>query len=382
MDFGPIEWRPKFATKQGENALCAPTPFLAIKEEEMMKNMNKMMELMKQWPNVDLRPHFKAHKSVDIAKQQIKLGAVGICCQTLTEAESAVYGGSIEDVFISNEVIGVGKVKRVVQLALKSKISICVDNEENIKDLSQLAKESNANLDLVIEVNVGQDRCGIKPGADVVPLAKLVESLPNVHFKGIQAYHGWNQHVRSAAERKERTNTVAGLAQKTVECLQSANIKCPYITGGGTGTFPYEAGTGLFTEIQPGSYVFMDADYNRNLNEKETFYSGFVQSLFIYTTVQSITGDERAVVDSGMKAASLDSGPPLVAGKEDSVIYHSGGDEHGILRPNDGFKVGQVIQLIPGHCDPTVNLHDVYYLIDGNEKVKAILPVNARDAGV
>lgn len=312
MEFGPIKWRPEFNTKTGENASRIPTPFLAIKEEAMMKNMSKVMEMLKSWPNVKLRPHYKAHKSVDIAKQQVKLGAIGICCQTLVEAESAVYGGKILDVFISNEVIGFGKVERIIKMALKSKISICVDNEENIKELSEKAKEYDTNIDLVIEINVGQDRCGIKPGSDAVPLAKLIQSLPNVNFKGIQAYHGWNQHVRSASERKEKTDTVASLARQTVEHLKSAGIECPYVTGGGTGTFPCEASTGIFTEIQPGSYIFMDADYNKNLNESQRYIDDFEQSLFIYTTVQSITGDERAVVDAGMKAASLDSGPPLV----------------------------------------------------------------------
>ncbi|KAK2141581.1 hypothetical protein LSH36_1074g00003 [Paralvinella palmiformis] len=235
-------------------------------------------------------------------------------------------------------------------------------------------------MDCVVEVNVGQDRCGVEPGKPAVELAKHILELPNVTFKGIQCYQGWNQHVRKIPDRKEAVGVVIKKTRDTLQAFKEAGIDCPYVTGGGTGTYLFEADSGVFTEVQPvsflivfakGSYIFMDADYNKNLDVTGNFAKDFVQSLYVLGTIQSVTKEDRAVIDAGMKAVE---GHP-------NTVYNIGGDEHGILIPGSGYKVGDLVMLIPGHCDPTVNMYD--WLIGiRDSKVESLWPVLGRGPGV
>ncbi|XP_078607741.1 3-hydroxy-D-aspartate aldolase-like [Branchiostoma floridae x Branchiostoma japonicum] len=355
------------------------TPALVVDMEKLHMNLKIMPQSMSSFGSVAVRPHAKAHKCATLALLQVSHGAVGMCAQTLTEAEAMVYGG-VQDVLVSNQIIGHSKLLRFATLAHHAKMSLCVDNEENIRELSNIAKDLNVTIGAVVEVNVGQDRCGVEPGPEVPRLAKLVQELPNLTFVGVQCYQGLNQHVRKAADRQAATDTVVEKSKRALMALEDAGIKCDYVTGGGTGTYLYEAGSGVFTEVQPGSYVFMDADYGRNFGEDGQPVHQFHQSLFVLTTVQSVTAGNRAVVDAGMKAVSLDSGEPLVYPTSE-VIYHCGGDEHGILRPPANYKVGDRVWLIPGHCDPTVNLYDWIVGVRKN-KVEALWPITGRGPGI
>ncbi|GFN84648.1 alanine racemase [Plakobranchus ocellatus] len=229
------------------------TPALIVCLDELEENLRRMEESMKLYPGVKYRPHAKAHKCPVLGHLQLKYGASGLCCQTLTEAEAMVEGG-IQDIFISNQVIGPSKLLRVASLARLARISLCVDSEGNIEDLSAAASKFGKNLDLVVEVNVGQDRAGVETGKDVVRLAQKIQALPNVNFKGIQCYNGWNQHIRAASEKKAAVDLVVEKSKTVLQALKDSGIECNYVTGGGTGTYQYEAASGVFTEVQPISF--------------------------------------------------------------------------------------------------------------------------------
>ncbi|KAH9508989.1 hypothetical protein Btru_048483 [Bulinus truncatus] len=362
----------------GDPVCQIETPALVVCLKKLEENLNTMKEAMKIYPNVKLRPHAKTHKCPTLGRLQIKLGAVGLCCQKLTEAEAMVQAG-IENILLSNQVINKKKLLRLASLARHAHIAVCVDSEKNIEDISEAAKTLDVHLDIVIEVNVGTYRCGVEPGPDVVLLAKKVISLPNVHFKGLHCYNGKNQHIRSLADRQSAVDEVVEKTKLALSLLKEHGIECNYVTGGGTGTFHLEAASGVFTEVQPGSYVFMDVDYGKNLDKEEKFISEFQQSLYVLSTVQSVA-DNRAVVDVGLKAVSLDSGVPTLKGSDDQV-YISGGDEHGIIVPPGDLKVGDQVWLIPGHCDPTVNMHEwIVGMRDG--KVESIWPIGGRGPGI
>lgn len=355
------------------------TPALIVCLDELEANLKKMSDIMKKYPGVNYRPHAKAHKCPLLGQLQLKHGAPGLCCQTLTEAEAMVEGG-IQDIFISNEVVEESKVLRVASLAKFATISLCVDSEKNIEDLNSAATKLHVNLDLVVEVNVGQDRSGVEPGEDVLKLAQKVQALPNVNFKGLQCYNGWNQHIRKVADRKAAIDLVILKTKKAIQILKDNGIECNYITGGGTGTFELEAASGVFTEVQPGSYVFMDVDYSKNLDESGSPVSDFLQSLFVLSTVQSVTPGIRAILNTGLKGVSLDSGVPKVCADTD-LEFFNGGDEHGIVKPSGSLKVGDQVWLIPGHCDPTVNMHNWIVGVRGGV-VECLWPITGRGPGV
>ncbi|XP_076466991.1 3-hydroxy-D-aspartate aldolase-like [Babylonia areolata] len=363
----------------GELVENIDTPALVVCLEKMEENVERMKAAMAKHSGVDLRPHVKTHKCPEIGRIQMKAGAVGLCCQTVTEAEAMVSGGN-PDVFISNQVIGESKLHRVASLAKQSTISLCVDDASNLQDISDVAQKMGVSLQVVVEMDIGGKRCGVETGEEAVKLAKLATSLPGVSFKGLHCYNGINQHVRSHADRKNNVAELVNRTRKALEALKSAGIECNYVTGGGTGSFHFEAASQVFTEVQPGSYIMMDADYARNLVEDGNFYSEFVQSLYVLTTVQSVSADgSRAVVDAGMKAVSLDSGVPLVSQHPD-LTYNNGGDNHGVLTPGGGLKVGAQLWLVPGHCDPTVNLYDWIVGLRGGH-VECVWPVAGRGPG-
>ncbi|XP_055895581.1 3-hydroxy-D-aspartate aldolase-like isoform X2 [Biomphalaria glabrata] len=362
----------------GDSVTDVETPALLVCLKKLEQNLNTLKEAMKAYPSVKLRPHAKTHKCAMLARLQIQSGAVGLCCQKLTEAEALVQGG-IQDVLLSNQVINKKKLLRLASLARSAHIAVCVDSERNIEDLSEAAKTLDVMLDIVIEVNVGGFRCGVEPGPDVARLAKKVMSLPNIRFKGLHCYNGRNQHIRSLADRQAAVNEVIEKTKLALSALKESEIECNYVTGGGTGTFHLEAASEVFTEVQPGSYVFMDVDYGLNLDGEEKFVSEFQQSLYILSTVQSVA-ENRAIVDVGLKAVSLDSGVPTVKNSGDQV-YISGGDEHGVIVPPGDLKVGDQLWLIPGHCDPTVNMHEwIVGMRDG--RVESIWPIGGKGPGI
>jgi len=354
------------------------TPALLLDLDAFERNLDRLHQSLAGF-KVRVRPHAKSHKCPEIALRQMARGAVGVCCQKVSEAEAMVEGG-VMNVMVSNEVIGAGKIARLAALGKRARVSVCVDDAQNIADLDAAARAARATLDVLIEVNVGANRCGVNPGQPVVELANRITASKNLRFAGLHAYQGAAQHARTPAERHDAISKAAQQVRMTLEMLHEYGIKPEFITGAGTGTYLHEAGSGIYNEIQPGSYIFMDADYNRNLDEDGKPLRYFEQSLFVWTTVMSHAVAERAVVDAGLKALSVDSGMPLVADLP-GVEFLRASDEHGVLRlpAETKVKVGDKIRLIPGHCDPTVNLYDWIVGVRG-DKVESVWPVTARGA--
>ncbi len=353
------------------------TPSLILELGAFERNLARLKESLAN-ATVAVRPHAKSHKCPEIALRQIALGAVGVCCQKVSEAEAMIDGG-VADVLIANEVVGAPKLERLAALAKRARIAVCADDAGNVAALDAAARAAGVKLDVLVEINVGANRCGVEPGAAAVALARRIAEAKSLRFGGLQAYHGSAQHLRGVGERRAAVDAAVAKVKATLAGLDAAGIRCPKVTGAGTGTYAFEAASSVYTEIQPGSYIFMDADYAKN-EWTESGIPRFEHSLFVWTTVMSRTTPDRAIVDAGLKASSVDSGMPRVAAA-DGAEYVRASDEHGVLKLNGaaGYAVGDQLKLIPGHCDPTVNLYDDLVCVrDG--RVEAIWPISARGA--
>ena len=356
------------------------TPALIIDLDAFERNLRALPAKIADKP-VKLRPHSKTHKTPIIALKQMALGAVGVCCQKVSEAEALVAGG-VSDILVANEVVGSIKLNKLAALARHASIGVCVDDAGNIADLEDAAVQFDAHIKVLIEIDVGAGRCGVAPGEAALALAQTLSRSKHLQFDGLQAYQGSAQHIRSHDERRQAIERAVAHASRTKALIESHGIACPRITGAGTGSFEFEAASSVYTELQCGSYVFMDADYNRNLDAGGQAQPQFDQSLFIWTTVMSRPTPDRAVVDAGLKALSIDSCLPVVTDYPE-VNYARASDEHGKLEirnpSQEGFDVGDKIRLTPGHCDPTVNLYDWYVGVRG-QRVECLWPVAARGA--
>jgi 3-hydroxy-D-aspartate aldolase len=353
------------------------TPCLVLELDAFERNLRRLPESL-AGRDILLRPHAKSHKCAEIARRQIALGAVGVCCQKVSEAEALIAEG-IDDVLIANEVVGAPKLKLLTALAKRARIKVCADDAGNIAELDLAARAASIKLDVLVEIDVGAHRCGVPPGAPAVDLAQQIATCANLNFAGLQAYQGAAQHMRKVADRREAIAHATADVQVTKKLLAATGIRCDYVTGAGTGTYAFEAASSVYNELQAGSYIFMDADYARN-EWTESGIPRFEHSLFVWTTVMSASAAGRAVVDAGLKASSVDSGMPHVADYAD-VDYMKASDEHGLLQISGAtrLKVGDKLRLIPGHCDPTVNLYD-WYVCVRNGVVEALWPVTARGA--
>jgi len=359
------------------------TPALILDLDAFERNLVTMAAYT-QGHGVRLRPHAKTHKSPEIALRQIAHGAVGQCCQKVSEAEILVEGG-VMDVLVSNEVTGAFKLDRLARLARQAKISLCVDHLDGVREAAEAAARNDVVLDVLVEIDVGGRRCGVAPGETAVRLAEAIARSNTLRFGGLQAYHGTAQHMRSIDERREAIERAGLGARNTVERLAQAGLACGVVSGAGTGTFEIESQSGIWNEIQAGSYIFMDADYARNRQADGTPFRTFEHALFILTGVMSKPVPDRAVVDAGHKAAAIDSGLPTPFRRE-GVVYTKPSDEHGVLTGDPAVLPhrGDRLLLVPGHCDPTVNLHDWYVCVRGlhtaDAHVEALWPVAARGA--
>jgi 3-hydroxy-D-aspartate aldolase len=407
-------YQAKCEVKIGDSVESLDTPVLVVELDAFEKNLLGMKQLVQEagnklteQPTIRMRPHFKTHKSPAVAYLQVQNGAQGICCAKLTEVEALVNGSysSVNwDILLTNSIVGEPKLVRLGKVAqqMKSKpnhplLAICADNIQNIHDYLRIAKEYDVQFNIYTEINVGQNRCGIDNLEEFVQIVQeIVKNEPHLHFQGIHAYQGANQHVRSYDER--RHNVVGPIKQRLEECLRllnEQNITCPIITGAGTGSFQFEIESGIYNEVQVGSYLFMDVDYTLNLGQDSQLVNQFDQSLFMYSRVNSINAKSdispRLIVDAGLKSLSLDSGLPWVHAPEatEPLEYISQGDEHGMIVPKgatkfqnpDQFKLGQIIKLIPGHCDPTINM-STHMVGVRNGKVETIWYVEGRGIGL
>lgn len=371
------------------------TPALVIDLDAMERNLAKMATFAHE-KHIRWRPHAKLHKSAELALLQIQAGAVGVCVQKTAEAEAMVAGG-VCDVYISNEVISLSKLERIAHMALaleakNGKLAIAVDSLEGVRRLANvLTAAINTTtspvrplIDVFVEIDVGQGRCGVAPGQAALELAQEIVRHRCLHFAGLQAYHGRAQHLRSPAERQQAIGQAVIHARNTRRNIEAAGIRVGLVTGAGTGTFALETASGVYGELQAGSFLFMDADYTANQPDLTAAAPAFEHALFVKSQVIS-THPTHAVCDAGHKSHAVDSGLPLVAGL--NLDFDNGGDEHGILRPHTPGTalpaLGDTVWLIPGHCDPTVNLHDFMVGVRGGlaqGTVERIIRVDARGA--
>lgn len=360
------------------------TPALLIDLDAFERNLQTMAAAVAK-AGVRLRPHAKTHKSPVIGLKQMALGAVGLCCQKVSEAEAMVEGG-IPDVYVSNEVVGARKLDRLAAMAHQARVMVAVDNEQAIEALGQAARKAGVTIRTLVEIDVGAGRCGVPPGAPAVAMAARVAREQGLAFAGLQSYQGRAQHVRSLEERKALIGQAIEWTGATVAQLRQSGLDCEVVGGAGTGTFEIEAASGVYNELQAGSYVFMDADYARNLKADGGRFDTFENALFVYATVMSTPVADRAVIDAGLKAFTFESGMPEVRGLA-GALYERPSDEHGglnLVACNERPRLGDKILLVPPHCDPTVNLHDWYIGVRGmggdKARVESIWPVAARGA--
>jgi D-serine deaminase-like pyridoxal phosphate-dependent protein len=362
----------------GESVGAIDTPALVIDLDAMQRNLATMASFAASH-RIALRPHAKMHKSAAIAKLQMAAGASGVCVQKLSEAEALASAGVL-DIFISNEIVDPAKLDRLAALAGRVKLGVAVDSTLGVDRLANALRAAGTMVDVFVEIDVGQGRCGVAATA-AGALAHQVVSH-GLRFAGLQAYHGRAQHLRQTMAREAAIAHAVTLVRAAQASITSAGMHCPLVTGAGTGTFTFEAASGVYGELQCGSYLFMDRDYADN--EADLRAPDFEHALFIKSQVMS-RGASHAVLDAGHKSHAIDSGLPRVWQRE--LEFASGGDEHGILRPlptstvADLPKLGDTVWLVPGHCDPTVNLHERFIGVRGglaNGVVETIWPIDAR----
>ena len=329
-----------------------PTPALIVDEPTFLNNAEEMKNLL-AGGTLKLRPHYKSHKCAAIARRQMAAGAVGMTCAKLDEAMDLADSG-VEDILIANQIVDKAKIAKLAHLANACHLTVCVDNEANINDLQAAAQLAGSTIYCFIEFEIGMERCGVADKETVAKLAKHIGSCSNLVFAGIQAYAGHISHMVTKEERLTETAKNTKKIRDLLAYLKQEGVEVATLSGGSTGTAAIKVKDGLYTELQAGSYLFMDATYGE-------LALPFKNSLFILTTVVSVN-DHLAVVDAGVKSCGVDQGMPVCCGFDVSHIVAS--EEHFQLHnPSKKLNVGDKVLLIPGHCCSTVNLHDRIYLV-------------------
>ena len=345
------------------------TPSLVLDINIFKENMEAMQNVLKG-STLKLRPHYKSHKCAAIAKMQIENGAIGMTCAKISEAEDLCDIG-VEDILIANQIVDPVKIRKLADLANNCRLTVCVDNIENINALSIAAKNSGSVIHCLVEYDIGMQRCGVLENEEVLYLAKHILCCDNLTFDGIQAYAGHISHIEDNDTRKRMTGENFAKIKGLISYLNENGIEVKTVSGGSTGTAEIKAIEGLYTELQAGSYLFMDATY-RSLSLP------FKNSLFILTTVVS-QRDGLTVVDAGVKTCGTDQGmPQTLVGSAGDIVAS---EEHfQIHNYTEKTKIGEKIFLVPAHCCSTVNLYDKIYVVDGDRVIDRIL-VTAKGIG-
>jgi D-serine deaminase-like pyridoxal phosphate-dependent protein len=346
------------------------TPALLLDLDAFERNLDRM-QAAADAAGVRLRPHGKAHKCPDVARAQAARGAVGICCQKASEALPFIAAG-LTDVHVSNQLASAPKAALLARAARHAHLTVCVDDA-----LGAAVEAAASRLGVFVEIDIGQGRCGVADAAAVQRLLERIGRHARLDFRGLQAYHGGVQHLRAHAERRTQALRAAERTGAVVAALAHAGVRCETVTGGGSGSVEFDLASGVYTEVQPGSYAFMDRDYGDNENAGAL---RFEHALFLATTVMSTAAGTHAVVDAGLKSLAVDSGMPGVWPPGAGLRYLQASDEHGIVAATDGAALpalGTVLHLVPGHCDPTFNLHDSVVAFRGRT-VEAVWPIAAR----
>ncbi|MFT7685763.1 MAG: 3-hydroxy-D-aspartate aldolase [Candidatus Azotimanducaceae bacterium] len=356
-----------------------PTPALTIDLDVFDANLLKMQNYL-AGHQMDLRCHTKMHKCPIIARKQIEHGALGVCCATVSEAEIMLMGG-IKNILITSPVVTEDKLKRVIELAKQSKdIAIVIDHIENAVKLNNMAQAEEVELSVYIDLDPGMGRTGVSPGEDALNLGiHIVNECSNLKFNGLQMYAGNCMHIVGHEKRQAKYQKILEKGRETKKLFEANDIAVPVFTGGGTGTFDMESDIGLMTELQAGSYVFMDVEYRDVGGKNSTYFSDFDASLFVLVTAISQPQSGLITVDAGIKSLATDTAYPEFRDVE-GVVYHFGGDEHGIIKlnnPSRSIELGDRLSVLTPHCDPTVNLYD-YYFPYRNGMVEEIWPISAR----
>jgi len=347
------------------------TPVLLLDLDIMEQNIAAMADLVRRSP-VALRPHAKTHKTPIIAHKQLAAGAIGITCAKLGEAEVMVAGG-VRDVLIANQIVGRRKIERLVSLARHADLIVAVDDARNVDALSQATQAAGASLRVLVEVNVGMHRCGVEPGQPALDLAQKVDQAPHLTFAGLMGYEGHLVFVPSLEERVHRVRNDLQALIDTVEFVESNGLPVETVSSGGTGTAMITSTLPRITEIQAGSYVFMDGRY-QTIEGVE-----FVCALSLLTTVVSRPAPDRIIIDAGMKTISHEFGLPRFKERDDLELLGLS-EEHGTVRladPSIQLQPRDKLELTPSHGDTTLNIHDAYYCLR-NGRVEAIWPIAAR----
>ncbi len=347
-----------------------PTPALIVDIAGMERNIKRMADFFATG-DCKLRPHFKAHKTPEIAKRQLAGGScTGLTCATVGEAEVAAE--LCNDILIANQVIGREKLARVAALAKTgTNIIIAVDSIEGVEQIAEAADAEGAEVGVVVDVNVGMPRCGVQPGEPAAALASRIADTGGIRLRGVMGYEG---HAVGVPERDKREHMAHGAMERltaSVDAIRGAGLPCEIVSAGGTGTYDITGRIPGITEIQAGSYVLMDTAYAK-------LDLPFENAMWVLGTLISRPSPGFCVLDSGHKSCTEDHGNPSVRDIEGaSVIFLS--DEHASLMiPADSpLKVGDRVQLVPSHIDPTINLHDVIYALDGDTVVD-VWPITAR----
>ncbi|QLC26834.1 DSD1 family PLP-dependent enzyme [Parasphingopyxis algicola] len=352
------------------------TPALVLEKAAMLRNIERMAAFASE-KGVSLRPHAKTHKSVDIATLQLEAGAKGICCAKLGEAEALAAAGPIPNILITSPVVSAPAIARLAKIHGETEaLMVVADHPGNVSNLARAFGE-DAPLGILIDIDPGIHRTGVASPDAALALAREIARQPSLRYRGVQFYCGLHQHIKSYAERRAAIIERTGYLRGIVDQLADAGFVPEIISGGGTGTHEIDAELGLFTELQVGSYVFMDNEYG----ECELFgdAENFEAALFVDARIVSCNTPGMATVDAGFKALSTDGGTPVVTdGAPDGAGFIFMGDEHGgLLAADHEFEHGAAVTLQVPHCDPTVNLHDVYHVVDGDTVVD-IWPVTAR----
>ncbi len=358
------------------HAVDIPTPALVVDLDRFERNVATMAGFLRARGKA-FRPHAKTHKCPEIARRLIAAGAVGACVARLSEAEVFAAHG-IRGLLITTPVIGAPKIQRAIQLAIAAPDTIfIVDHEANLRDLATAAGQASIVLNLAIDLFFG--RTGIPPGEPAVALAQAIDRQPHTRFVGLQSYDGQAAHTAPFTAREARSTGSLARAVETRRMIEAAGIPCPLVTGGSTGTYRIDSAIDGVTEIQPGSFIFMDLEYGQIGGHDSADYHDFEQSLHVISTVIS-RPPGLAIVDAGFKAFSTDRPFPPVPVDMPDLTYAWAGDEHGRLdlsQATRDVRVGDRIAFVPPHCDPTVNLYDQIYAVRG-ERIEGVWPIAAR----
>lgn len=347
------------------------TPALVLDVGAAERNIQRLAEIVRR-SGKRLRPHTKTHKTPLLAHKQIAAGAVGVCCAKLGEVEVMVAGG-VPDILLTSEIVSRAAIARLIAAARHARIGVVVDDAECATAIAAAAQAAGLTLPTYVDVNVGQDRTGVAPGQPTVALARHVAGLLGLELAGLQAYEGHLQHVVAAEERETKARGAMQLVAETRRLLADAGLPVGIVTTGGTGTHATILASDAADEVQAGSYVVMDAHYGTVAGLE------FEHALTVLTSIVSHTRADTAITDAGLKTLSSDSGMPIVKSRPD-LSYAFGGDEHGkigLREARSGLKLGDKLEVIPSHCDTTINLHDFYY-VGRDGKLEAVWPIAAR----